>query len=92
MSDVTRILESIEHGDPKAADELSTLHFLSRYTFLTHRFLRKDAASVLDGQRAPESAEGREFVRHVPDGHHVHLAIQPVGFLAGIDHEQVLKL
>ena len=25
MSDVTRILESIEHGDPKAADELLPL-------------------------------------------------------------------
>ena len=53
MSDVTRILESIEHGDPKAADELLPL---------VYEELRKLAASRMANERPNQTLQPTALV------------------------------
>ena len=53
MSDVTRILESIEHGDPKAADELLPL---------VYGELRKLAASKMAGETPNQTLQPTALV------------------------------
>jgi RNA polymerase sigma factor (TIGR02999 family) len=53
LSDVTRILESIEHGDPKAADELLPL---------VYEELRKLAASRMANERPNQTLQPTALV------------------------------
>ncbi|MGA2246256.1 MAG: ECF-type sigma factor [Verrucomicrobiota bacterium] len=56
MSDVTRILESIEHGDPKGADELLPL---------VYGELRKLAGSKMAGEAANQTLQPTALVHEV---------------------------
>ena len=47
MSDVTRILESIQHGDPKAADELLPLVYGELRKLATARMARESPNHTL---------------------------------------------
>ena len=54
MSDITRILESIEHGDPKAADELLPL---------VYGELRKLAAARMANEAPNQALQPTALVR-----------------------------
>jgi hypothetical protein len=54
LSDVTRILESIEHGDPKAADELLPL---------VYGELRKLAAARMANEAPNQALQPTALVR-----------------------------